>query len=140
MKRQTLWTFAGYETAAGGRIVQDWYDSLPVEEYEELQDTLNYLADTKDWRRPEFDKVTSPLHEIRSKANCANHLIRVYGFFDPKIRRRFVMLHGNESKKVGYDKKGQEIALNHLSLLKQGKASTHEFAVERESAEQNQKE
>jgi hypothetical protein len=41
---KALWTFAGYVTGAGGRIVQEWYDSLPLDDYEELQDLLNYMA------------------------------------------------------------------------------------------------
>ena len=30
MGKPLLWTFAGYVTEAGGRIVQEWYDSLPL--------------------------------------------------------------------------------------------------------------
>lgn len=137
MEKLTLWTFAGYVTESGRRVVQEWYDGLPVEEYEELQDVLNYLAVLENWRRPEFDKVKSPLHEIRSKANQANHCIRVYGIFDRKVRRRFVMLYGNEAKKVSMDKNGQKTALDRLSLLDQGRASTHEFVIENESAQQS---
>ena len=55
-----LWTFAGYISEAGGRIVQEWYDNLPIEEHEELQDQLNHLASAEKWTRPDFDKVASP--------------------------------------------------------------------------------
>jgi hypothetical protein len=137
MKRLTLWTFAGFVTESGRKIVQEWYDGLPTEEYEELQDVLNYLAELENWKRPEFDKVQSPLHEIRCKANRANRCIRVYGVINPNVRRQFIMLHGNESKKVGNDKHGQKIALDHLSLLHQRRVSTHEFIVEREPAKQS---
>src|ERR1700684_3539780 len=98
MSKPPLWTFAGYVTEAGGRVVQGWYDALGDVEREELQDTCNYLADIENWRRPEFDKVTVSLHKIRSKANQTNHEIRVYGVFDSVVRRRFIMLHAIEAK------------------------------------------
>jgi hypothetical protein len=110
MSKPPLWTFAGYIREAGRRTVQEWYDSLPLEEFEELQDLLNYLAETEKWTRPEFDKVTKPLHEVRVKASVANHEVRVYGYFDPEVRRRFVFLHGVTAKKKDRDKKGQEVA------------------------------
>jgi hypothetical protein len=135
MSRPPLWTFAGYVTEAGRRIVQEWYDSLPEEEYEELLDTLNYLADIEIWKRPEFDKVAKPLHEIRSKANVANHEIRVYGIFHPTIRRCFIFLHGVTAKKQDHDKNGQDVALARLRLLNQRKASTHEFVIESRSTQ-----
>ena len=78
--------------------MQDWYDKLPVEEYEELQDLLNYMADVDNWTRPEFDKVTPPLFEVRVKASAANHQVRVYGVFDTKVRRRFIFLYGRDSE------------------------------------------
>jgi hypothetical protein len=124
----TLWTFSAYVTPAGGRIVQEWYDGLPEEEHDELQDTFNYLSITPDWRRPEFDKVRPPLHEVRAKANQANHWVRVYGIFG-NVRREFVLLYGNQSKKTGHDAKGQQVAIDRHNLLKSGKASKHGFAI-----------
>ena len=137
MGKLPLWTFAGYITEAGSRIVQEWYDSLPIEEYEELQDLLNYMASAEKWTRPDFDKVTSPLHEIRVKANIANHEIRVYGVFNREVRRQFLFLHGVTAKKKDRDKKGQDIALARLALLKQRKASTNEFVVESRTTSQD---
>jgi hypothetical protein len=130
MSKPQLWTFAGYISEAGGRIVQDWYDKLPIEEHEELQDLLNYMADVESWTRPEFDKVTPPLHEVRAKASLANHQVRIYGVFDTNTRHRFIFLHGVTAKKKDRDKKGQAVALKRLSLLKLKKASTHEFVIE----------
>lgn len=126
---EPIWSFYAYVSEAGRRLVQDWYDSLPDDEHDELQDNLNYLAVTADWRRPRFDKVDTPLHEIRSKAHLANHAIRVYGVFDPNVRRRFLMLYGNSAKKKGRDSDGQRTALDRWSLVKRGKATTHEFSV-----------
>jgi len=126
-------TFEGYVTEAGGKIVQSWFDSLPIEEYEALQDRFNTLSSTPitEWKRPQVDKVHPPLVEVRAKANRANHEIRVYGAFDDKVRGRFILLNGNEAKQKSYDKDGQDLALKRLSLLKAGKASTHEFAFEK---------
>ncbi len=119
MSKPSLWSFSGYVTEAGRRPVQDWYDGLPEEEYEELQDTLNYLADIPIWKRPEFDKVMPPLHEIQGKGisvkSCGT---RIYGVFDPGVRRRFVMLNGEEAKKKSHDMSGQRLALSRHKFIK----------------------
>ena len=114
-------------------MVQEWYDSLQQEEHYELLDTVNHLASMPitEWRRPHFDKVDSPLCEIRCTAKKANHEIRVYGVFDSKVRGRFVMLYGNEAKKKNRDTAGQQMALKRLRLLENGKATTHEFVFEK---------
>jgi hypothetical protein len=125
-----IWTFAAYVTEAGGQIVQEWYDSLPLDDYESLQDLLNYMASAERWGRPEFDRVTPPLHEIREKANVLNHEIRIYGVFNPTVRRQFIFLHGVTAKKKDRDKKAQDVALTRLSILERRKGSIHEFAIE----------
>lgn len=126
-------TFVGYVSEAGGQLVQDWYDSLPTDEHDELLDTVNHLSSLPitSWRRPAFDKVDSPLCEIRCKANKANHEIRVYGVFNPKLRGQFILLYGTESKKKNKDKAGQDAALKRWDLIKNRKASTHEFVFEK---------
>lgn len=131
MSKPPLWTFAGYVTEAGRRVVQEWFNSLPEEQYEDLQDTLNYLTDTENWKRPEFDKVAKPLHEIR------NNDTRIYGVFHPTVRRCFLFLHGVTAKKKSHDKKGQDVALARLALLRQGKASSYEFVIEGRPAQSN---
>jgi hypothetical protein len=133
MPEAQLCSFAGYVSETGRRLVQQWYDGLPVGERDEIKDTANYLQSlpVTSWKRPEYDKVTPPLHEIGCKANVAKHWIRVYGVWDKKVRARFIMLFGNESKKKGYDKEGQALALKRLALLEQGKGSTHEFVFEK---------
>jgi hypothetical protein len=132
-------SFAGYVSEARKQLVQEWYDALPPDEHDELLDTVNYLASMPitAWRRPEFDKVDSPLCEIRCKAKKANRQIRVYGVFDREIRARFVMLLGNEAKKRSKDEVNQKLALKRLALLEEGKASTHEFVFEKGFARTN---
>jgi hypothetical protein len=131
MSHPPLCSFAGYVSEAGKRIIQNWYDSLPEQEHDEVQDTLNYLAETPIplWKRPEFDKVKPPLHEVRCKANQKNHVLRVYGIFDPKVRGRFIMLAANESKKADHDSATQQLALDRLSLINQRRASFHGFVI-----------
>lgn len=100
------------------------------DDYEELHDLLNYMASAEKWSRPEFDRVTAPLSEVRAKSNLLNHEIRAYGVFNPKVRRQFILLHGVTAKKKDRDRKAQEVALIRLSLLEREKGSIHEFAVE----------
>lgn len=126
-------TFVGYVSEAGGQLVQNWYDSLPADERDELLDTVNHLTSlpVTSWKRPQFDKVDTPLCEIRCKANKANHEIRVYGAFDPEVRGQFILLYGNETKKKDKDKAGQDTASKRLGLIRRGKASTHGFVFEK---------
>jgi hypothetical protein len=126
-------TFVGYETEAGGKIVQEWYDGLSQIDREELIDTINYLLPmpVTEWRRPEFDKVDYPLIEIRCKSTQANHSIRMYGVFDEQIRGRIILLNGTDAKKRDKDKSGQKVALDRLTLLKSKKGKTNEFHFEK---------
>ncbi len=130
-------SFAGYVSEAGGELVQEWYDGLQEEEErDEIKDTLNYLASIPptQWKRPEFDKVDSPLHEIGCKASKKNRWIRIYGVWDPRQRGRFILIYGNEEKKVRNDKHGKNSARDRLKLLDQGRASTHEFVIEKRTS------
>lgn len=126
-------TFAGYVSPAKGMLVQDWYDSLTQVDRDEILDQVTYLSSmpVTEWRRPEFDKVTPPLAEIRCKSNQTNHTIRLYGVFDENIRARFVILNANEAKKKDQDQDAQNLAIERLGFLKTGKASTHEFEFEK---------
>lgn len=132
--------FAGYVSEAGGCLIQDWYDGLTVEERDEIKDTLNYLVSIPitEWRRPEVDKVVSPIVEIRCKAPKLNHTIRLYGVFDENIRARFIILHATESKKKASDKTAQKLALKRVASVNSRKASTHEFSFQERPPEQNQ--
>lgn len=139
MDKPTLCSFAGYVSEAGGRVVQEWYDSLPEVERDEIKDTLNYLGSIPptQWRRPEFDKLDSPLHEIGCRASEKNHWIRIYGAFDRRIRGRFIFLLGTAEKKVRNDKTGKKKALERWNLLEQRKAKTHDFVIESGSPSQD---
>jgi hypothetical protein len=132
--------FAGYASEAGGHLIQDWFDGLKVEERDEIKDTLNYLVSipVTDWRRPEVDKVASPIVEIRCKATKVNHMIRLYGVFDGNVRARFIILHATESKKKGSDQTAQKLALKRMASVNSRKASTHEFSFQERTPEQNQ--
>lgn len=128
--------FFGYITEANGRIVQEWYDSLCQSDRDEIVDTINYLLSmpVTDWRRPEFDKVTPPLVEIRCRASQANHTIRIYGAFDDIVRGRIILLNGTEAKKKSRDAAGQDLALTRLKLLRARKGKADEFRFEKEPA------
>jgi hypothetical protein len=126
-------TFAGYVSPAKGKLVQEWYDSLTQIDRDEILDQVNYLSSmpVTEWRRPEFDKVTPPLAEIRCKSSQTNHTIRLYGVFDEKIRGRFIILNATEAKKKDRDQDAQNIAIKRLGLIKTGKANTHGFKFEK---------
>jgi hypothetical protein len=131
MGKPSIWTFEGYKTPAGGKIIQDWFDyELDEDERDAIRDEVSYLVNVERhlWVRPRFDKLDGEICEIRCKCNMKNKVLRLYGFF-PERRHHFTILHGGEKKK-GNDRAGKRIALDHLSLIKQGKAGRHEFDFE----------
>jgi len=70
MERPPLWTFRGYTTEAGNRLVQDWFHGeLGVDDRDLIRDRINYLKEVERhlWIRPRFDKLEDDLSEIRIK-------------------------------------------------------------------------
>jgi hypothetical protein len=129
-------TFAAYVTDMGAEVVQNWYNTLSQVDKDEIVDTINHLLPipVTEWRRPEFDKVSPPLVEIRCKANQTNHVIRLYGVFDETVRARIILLNATDSKKTSNDRAAQDLALDRLKLIKTGKGTTHEFYFQGKSS------
>jgi hypothetical protein len=138
MNRPPPVTFVGFVSEAGGKLVQDWFDALSIEDRDEIRDTVNYLVATPitEWKRPEVDKVNHPLVEIRCKGQAGN-AIRIYGAFSQDVRARFVILNATTNKKKSHDKEAQELAKKRLKSIKSGKASIHEFSFEERSDRQS---
>lgn len=127
---KSIWTFEGFETEAGNRLVDEWFhEELSVDERDLIRDRINYLANVERhlWKRPGFDKLEDELHEIRK--NCPGGTIRIYGYFPSGQRHRFVLLFGHYKTKNN-DRLGKKAASDRLKLLKQGKGCTHEFDFE----------
>lgn len=125
------WTFYGYRTAARGRVVQEWFDSLSDDERDEFKDTTGYLQHLPfdRWCYPQFTHLGDGLSEVR--AETADFWIRVYGMFFPEGKRySYTFLYGG-TKKARNDKIGKREAHERMRLLKSGKATTHEFEFER---------
>lgn len=136
---EPLWTFEGFVTDAGTRIVEHWYhEELSVDERDLIRDRIRYLQNVERnlWRRPGFDKVKDEIHEIRKDTSTG--WIRIYGYFHPQKRHCFVLLHGHD-KDDKNDKPGKRMASDRLKLLRQGKGRTHEFSFEERPAGKNSK-
>jgi hypothetical protein len=137
---EVVWAFFGYETLAGGRPVQDWFDALLPEEKDEALDTLGYLQHLplRLWSEPEYAPLGRGLSEIRFKVNSLNETIRIYGFFWPHLpkerdrkpdvqyRPSYTFLHG-KSKKVRNDKVGKEEARRIMGKIERKEARVHAF-------------
>lgn len=130
------WQFLGFQSPVDGRPVQLWFDGLPENDRFEIQDLLNYLANTTDrlWRRPEFDplegaggisEIRIPL--IRSESGSVTY--RIYGYFGPGVCQ-YCFLHGAD-KKVKNDEEGKFIAKDRLGQIKRGEATAHKFVFEK---------
>jgi hypothetical protein len=137
MKKSSLWTFEGFVTPAGNRLVDDWFhNQLSEDDRDFVRDRINYLKDIERhlWKRPGFDKLDGELNEIR-KDIPGNGTIRIYGYFPPGKRHCFVLLEGRYKGKKN-DKSGKRIAEDRLKQIKKGEGNTHEFDFEeRVSAE-----
>lgn len=137
---EVVWQFFGYETPAGGHIVQEWFDALLPEEKEEALDTLGYLQTLPLhlWSKPEYEPLGDGLSEIRFKVNSLNEVVRIYGFFWPHLPKEkdrhpgvryypaYTFLLGKD-KKVKNDKAGVKEARKHKRLIELGKARVHAF-------------
>ncbi len=129
MVEQVSWTFYGYQTPAGGKEVQEWFDGLLKEERDEASDTMGYLQKlpVDQWRKPEFAPLGDGLSEIRLKVNTANKVVRIYGFFWPKGHRFSYSLLLGAEKKVKNPRRDVAEARKRMSRLERGEASVHEF-------------
>jgi hypothetical protein len=93
------WRFMGFQSIEEGRVVQAWFNSLPVEAREEITDLFQRLQVVTDrrWRRPEFDPLEGAggiseirPNDIRSEAGSSTY--RIYGFFGPN-KTDYTLLH-----------------------------------------------
>jgi hypothetical protein len=75
MDKPLLCSFAGYVSEAGGRVVQEWYDSLPEVERDEIKDTLNYLASIPPLNGEDRNSTNWILRSMRSVAKRAKRII-----------------------------------------------------------------
>jgi hypothetical protein len=126
---KTLWKFRGYTTAAGNRVVQDWYyDELDEDDRDLIRYRINHLANIERhlWKEPGFKYLDKDLSEIRRQSSAG--ALRLYGNF-PEDRHTFTLLHG-VYKQASNDKIGKGIALARLKLLRQKIGTTHEFDFE----------
>jgi len=135
---EVVWAFFGYQTPAGGRSVQEWFDGLLSEERDEALDTLGYLQTLplRLWGLPEYEFLGDGLSEIRFKASAANKTYRIYGFFWPpppdkpkpgeKRHPSYSFLLG-KPKKVKNDKDGVKEARRRKGLVERKEATVHAF-------------
>ena len=129
MVEQVSWTFYGYQTPAGGKEVQEWFNGLLEEEKDEAGDTIGYLQKlpVDQWGKPKFAPLGDGLSEIRFKVNTVNKFVRIYGCFWPKGRRfSYSLLLGAEKKKKNPRRDVAE-ARKRMSRLERDEASVHEF-------------
>ena len=132
-----VWAFFGYETAAGGRLVQEWFDGLLAEEKDEARDALGYLQrlPLKLWSLPRYEPLGNGLSEVRFKVNSLKRIYRVYGFFwppspessDVKKRHPSYSLLLGKPKKVKNDKDGVKEARRRKGLVERKEAKVHTF-------------
>lgn len=128
-RRVWNWTFLGFKTAQGNRLVQDWFDGLPEAAQDDAKDILTYLqhAPIIEWRRPKFAQLEDGISEIRFDDDDKTY--RIYGAFWP-ARQSYTFLHGRE-KKVKNDTHGKATAKDNLAKLRRREADVHKFEFER---------
>src|SRR6185437_11264802 len=118
-----LWTFEGFVTAAGNRVVQDWYwNDIGDDDRDNIQDRVRYLENVPHhlWKEPYYENL-GDFGEIKKKT--PRGALRIYGL---QKGYRFVFLHG-VLKKTTNDKQGKATASGRLQKLKQKDGSTHVF-------------
>jgi len=139
LEKTWRWQFLGFESAAEGKPVQDWFNALPEDpEQYEIKDLLNLLQKTNDrlWPDAVFDALRGAkgISEIKiPNIKCFRDgkykiiTYRIYGFFGPKgYDHSYTFLHGTD-KDVKNDAIGKQIAEGRLEELTRGLATVHKF-------------
>jgi len=133
------WEFLGFESPREGRPVQDWFDGLPDEVKEEINDLIKYLRlrINSRWQRPEFDPLTGSCgiselrtDEIRLERGdlIEDATYRLYGYFGPGDHV-YTLLHGTKKEQTN-DRQGEKIACERFERIKHGEATFHIFRFE----------
>jgi hypothetical protein len=137
---EVTWAFYGYETPAGGRLVQQWFDALLPGERDEALDSIGYLQalPLRLWGKPEYSPLGGGLSEIRFKVSSLNETIRIYGFFWPRLPKEaeraqgvkyypsYTFLNGKD-KKVKNDIAGKKEARRRMGQIERKEARVHAF-------------
>ena len=129
IETETQWQFHGYQTAAGGQVVQAWYNGLSQDEKDEVQDVLVYLQrlPRKSWCEPVFEAFDPDISEVKIKVNVLKRIYRIYGTFWPRGKRYVYTFLLGKNKKKKNDFQGTRLARRRLQNLKNGSATIHEF-------------
>jgi hypothetical protein len=128
-----LWTFEGYVTNAGNRVVQKWYwKGIEIDDRDDVRIRTSFLGGLQRnlWKEPHF-KWFGDIGEYRQTTPVG--ALRIYGYFPEERPAVFVFLCG-VVKKSKKDNEGIDTARLRLKRLKQGIGGTHEFQFEEEPA------
>jgi hypothetical protein len=129
-RKQYDWTFYGFETPAGNRLIRDWIVGLPDEARYELIDIL-VLMKTRphdEWPAEHFKPLEDALSEIRFRGADCNW--RIYGYFGPDgYKQPYTFLVGTE-KKVSNQRDAKQLAKDRRSQIQHGAAKVHAFSFE----------
>lgn len=132
MEKPPPWRVDGFVTAAGNRVVQNWYwDEIGLEERDAIRDRMAHLANLKKelWKEPYFEWF-GDIGEVKKRVTGG--ALRVYGYFSDD-RGSFVFLYGVVKKKTK-DSEGIEKARTRLKRIKNGQGGEHEFDFEEKPA------
>lgn len=122
-REEWQWEFCGFSWSPREKIIQDWFDSLPLGHRIEIAGFLRPLRKMtkRAWGRPFFDPLDGEegiseirIPDIRDALGVAYY--RLYGWFGPG-KQVYTILHGC-NKKARNDKEGKAIARTKLEELK----------------------
>lgn len=136
------WSFFGYVTPAGNKLLQEWFDGLPVEAREEITDAINSIQAVPNhlWTRPLFDQLDHGISEFRVSAPAVSRNFRIYGYFGPTTGRQVYTFLLGADKKRGHQQKEQDEAKKRMNRVETGEADTREFDFESGDVEEAEKE
>ena len=123
------WSFFGYTTPAGNKLMQEWYDSLPVEARDEITDAISAVQASPNhlWVRPLFDQLGDGLSEFRIDAAMVSRKFRIYGYFGPRDERQAYTFLLGADKRRQHQKNEQDEAKKRMNRIERGEAKAYEF-------------
>jgi hypothetical protein len=125
--------FFGIEVRVEGRIVQRWFDALPLDAREYILNLVLHLERLPmgRWRRPDYDPLDGEggISELRPKdvrGADGNIVYRIYGMRGHPSKNSYTFLHGTD-KDAKNDVEGKEHAKWRLDQLLRKEAQAHKF-------------
>jgi hypothetical protein len=136
------WSFFGYKSPTGNKLVQEWFNGLPIEARDVISDAIGGIQAIPNhlWVRPLFDHLDDGISEFRIDSGAISRKFRIYGYFGPSSSRQTYTFLLGADKKRAHQQHEQDEAKKRMKRVERGEVKVHEFDFESGNDEEVQEE